>query len=87
MTDVDAQHLDDGRIVIRPLLTARDVSCVLGVGERTVWRLTSRSRAAFGAFPQPIRIGGKIVRWRWQDVEKYLQKLARKQVDVSARQR
>ena len=65
-------------ITVHPLLTATDVARVLSVGERTVWRMASRSRAGSGAFPKPIRIGGKVVRWRWEDVEKYLQELAGK---------
>lgn len=60
----------------RPLLTAKQVSQLLGVGERTVWRMTSRARAGCGHFPRPIRVGPRAVRWRWQDVEKYLQKQA-----------
>lgn len=57
-------------------MTARQVAQVLGVGERTVWRMTSRSRAGCGQFPRPVRIGSKVVRWRWRDIEKYMQKQA-----------
>ena len=78
MIGTDDQASTDGTITVRPLMTARDVSRVLGVGERTVWRMASRSRAGRGPFPKPIRIGGKAVRWRWEDVEHYLRELARK---------
>ena len=63
-------------ITVPRLLTARQVAQVLGLGERTVWRMTSRSRAGCGPFPRPVRVGPKAVRWRWPDIEKYLQKQA-----------
>ena len=71
-------------IKVRPLLTAKELSRVLGVGERTIWRMTSRSRGGSGAgggceeFPRPVRISVKAVRWRWQDIDEYLRKQARK---------
>ena len=66
-------------IKVRPLLTAKELSRVLGVGERTIWRMASRSRAGGGCeeFPRPIRISSKAVRWRWQDIDEYLRKHAR----------
>lgn len=67
----------DQEIRVRPLLSAAEVDRVLGIGERTVWRLTSRGRAGQGGFPRPIRIGEKTVRWRWKDIERYLEKQAR----------
>ena len=60
----------------RSLLTAHEVALALGIGERTVWRLTSRARAGVGSFPKPVRIGAKVVRWRWEDVRKYLDEIA-----------
>jgi predicted DNA-binding transcriptional regulator AlpA len=51
---------------------------VLNVGERTVWRLSSMAAAGGSAFPRPVRIGGQVIRWRWRDVEKYLEELAGK---------
>ena len=47
-------------ITVRPLMTAREVAAVLGVGERTVWRLVSRAKAGAGAFPRPVRLGGQV---------------------------
>jgi len=63
-------------ITVQPLMAARDVAAVLGVGERTVWRLTSRAEAGFGCFPRPVRLSARTVRWRWEDVEKYLNGLS-----------
>ena len=64
-------------INVQPLMTARDVAAVLGVGERTVWRLTSQAEAGFGRFPRPVRLAARTVRWRWEDVEEYLHELSR----------
>ena len=65
-------------IMVHPLLKAKDVARVLGVGERTVWRMASRAAAGFGEFPGPIQIGRHVVRWRWQDIEKFLSESAGK---------
>ena len=78
MAIIETPDIDDGRIVVHPLLTVREISRVLRLGQRTIWRLTSLSRAGVGAFPQPVRIGEKTVRWRWEDVEEYLRKRAGK---------
>ncbi len=77
----------DKTIRIHPLMTATEVAQVLGVGERTIWRMASRSRSGVGQFPKPIRVGGKVIRWRWEDLEKYIQNLGENSLDVSARQR
>ncbi len=74
-------------LTVHPLLTAADVARVLQVGERTVWRMASRSRAGVGAFPKPIRIGPKSVRWRWQDIERYLRHSAEKSLDAGGTSR
>jgi predicted DNA-binding transcriptional regulator AlpA len=66
----------EAAIMVHPLLTAMDMARVLGVGERSVWRMLSRANAGAVPFPRPIRIGGHVVRWRWEDVEKYLQELS-----------
>ena len=65
-------------VAVHPLLTVADVAKLLRIGQRTVWRLASRAGGGSGPFPRPVRIGGKIIRWRWQDVEKYLAQLAGK---------
>ncbi len=70
--------MSDTTITVRPLMSAAEVAAVLGVGERTVWRLTSRAQAGYGSFPRPVRLAARTVRWRWQDIEKYLLELAAK---------
>ena len=74
----DDQQVDGGLVMVRPLLTAAEVARVLNVGERSIWRMASMAAAGSGPFPRPVRIGGQAVRWRWQDVEKYLDELAGK---------
>jgi excisionase family DNA binding protein len=53
------------------LMTVREVAILLGVCERTVWRLAAR-----GQLPQPIRYSRKLVRWSAEQVERYLQTLS-----------
>ncbi len=54
------------------LLDARRIAGLLGVHERTVWRLVSA-----GELPQPIRLGTKMVRWRLSDLESFLEQRMR----------
>lgn len=49
------------------LLDVRQVAELLGVHQRTVWRM-----AATGALPAPIRLSERVVRWRLADLERYL---------------
>ncbi len=65
-------------IAVHSLMTATEVARVLNVSERTVWRMASRAAGGAGPFPKPVRIGRQVVRWRWEDMEKYLQELAGK---------
>jgi len=58
------------------LLTVKELAAVLGVHERTCWRLAAMAEAGQGDFPKPLRIGPKTVRWRPADVEAYLAALA-----------
>jgi len=46
------------------LLSARQVAERLSISERSVWRL-----AAAGRLPEPVRLTGKLVRWRSGDIE------------------
>jgi predicted DNA-binding transcriptional regulator AlpA len=48
------------------LLTVKDVSYILGVSTRTVWR-----RVSAGEMPKPIQVGGGS-RWRRVDIERWL---------------
>ena len=49
------------------VMKVRDVMDALGVSRVTLWRLVKA-----GKFPQPIRIGSRILRWRVEDVEAWL---------------
>ena len=48
------------------LLSVKQVAEALGVGERTIWRLS-----ATGQLPEPIRIG-RLRRWRRSTLEAWL---------------
>lgn len=58
------------------LLTVKERADMLGVHERTCWRLAAMAEAGQGDFPRPLRIGPKTIRWRLADVEEYLGVLA-----------
>jgi len=70
------QPMSQNPITVQPLLTVKDVARVLGVHERTIWRLASLAETGAESFPRPIRIARKTVRWRWQDIEAYIDGLA-----------
>ena len=61
---------------MRPLLTVREVAAVLGIHVRTVWRLAAMAEMGEGDFPRPVRIAKKTIRWRRQDLERYIEALA-----------
>lgn len=50
-------------------LTAKQVSAALGVDRREVRRLV-----ASGAFPPPLKVGRRRIRWRRADVTAYLER-------------
>lgn len=50
------------------LLDVRKVAQLLGVHQRTIWRMV-----ASGDLPAPIRLGAKTVRWRLLDLERHIQ--------------
>ena len=56
----------------RELLTAREVAARIRVSIRTVWRWT-----AAGELPPPVRTGGsgRIVRWKAEDIDYFIQHL------------
>jgi predicted DNA-binding transcriptional regulator AlpA len=69
--------MSDRLITVRPLMSVGQVAAALRVSQRTVWRLASRAEAGEGRFPRPLRLAAQTVRWRWQDVQEYLDNLAR----------
>jgi excisionase family DNA binding protein len=52
------------------LLTAKQVADLLGTSKRQVWRLESAGR-----IPKPVRLGGRLVRWRWTDLVGFVDQL------------
>jgi predicted DNA-binding transcriptional regulator AlpA len=58
------------------LLAVRQLAAMLGIHERTCWRMAAMAQAGQGDFPRPLRIGPKTIRWRLADVEAYLAALA-----------
>jgi len=57
------------------LLTVREVSELLGLSVRSVWRLAALREAGRSAFPPPLRLSPRCVRWRVSDIKAYLQSL------------
>jgi excisionase family DNA binding protein len=49
------------------LINAEQVSQILNISERTLWRLVSG-----GKLPQPVRIG-RSARWRVQDIHEWIE--------------
>jgi excisionase family DNA binding protein len=49
-----------------PLMTAEELSKLLQVSERTVWRLNSGHE-----IPKPVRFGG-TVRWRREEIAEWI---------------
>jgi predicted DNA-binding transcriptional regulator AlpA len=58
------------------LLTVKELAVLLGMSERSCWRLAALAEIGQSDFPRPLRIGRKTVRWRPADVETYLTGLA-----------
>jgi predicted DNA-binding transcriptional regulator AlpA len=58
------------------LMSVKELADVLGVHERTCWRLAAMAEVGQGDFPKPVRITPRTVRWRPADVEAYLAALA-----------
>lgn len=50
------------------LIPAGDVAAMLGVSERTLWRLLSA-----GKMPEPVRIG-RSTRWRSAEVREWIER-------------
>ena len=69
-------ELDDLR-----LLNVGQVSKLLGISVRTIWRLSALAEIGRSSFPPPLRLSAKCVRWRLADVRRYLDELARGKVE------
>jgi excisionase family DNA binding protein len=52
----------------RVLLTSEDLPRLLGISERTLWRLLSGGRV-----PEPVRIG-RSTRWRLAEVKDWIER-------------
>ncbi|WP_048306173.1 AlpA family transcriptional regulator [Halomonas sp. PR-M31] len=51
----------------RSFLTARQVADRYGVGIATIWRWARTRRG----FPQPLKLGENVTRWRLADLERW----------------
>lgn len=51
----------------KTLLNADEVAAMLGISERTLWRLLSA-----GKVPEPVRFG-RSTRWRLADVKEWIE--------------
>ena len=68
---VDRDALANAALPTRLLLSVKQVAQALGIGERTVWRLS-----ATGELPDAIRIG-RLRRWRRSTLEAWLARAER----------
>jgi predicted DNA-binding transcriptional regulator AlpA len=57
------EQADNGGLIDMPA-----ISKLLGLGERTVWRMLSA-----GAIPAPLRLGAKITRWRADEFREWIE--------------
>ena len=58
------------------LLTVQAVAKMLGLHQRTIWRMAAEAEAGLSSFPQPLRLRPKTVRFRASDIEAYIDSLA-----------
>jgi len=63
------------------LINVRKLSRLLGISERTCWRLSALAEAGQGNFPKPVRLSARSVRWRLADVRRYVETLAKAEGD------
>jgi prophage regulatory protein len=55
------------------LLRRREVEAMVGFGRSMIYE-----KMASGAFPQPLKIGPKSVRWREQDIRAWIDRLPKR---------
>ena len=66
------------------LLTIKDLSSLLKRSERECWRQTVAAEAGLCKFPLPLRLGPKTVRWRFLDVQSYIDALVKQAAEAAA---
>ena len=55
------------------LLTVRELSALLRLSHRTIWREAAKGEAGLSPFPTPLTVaGGRLKRWRLSEVQAYL---------------
>jgi excisionase family DNA binding protein len=62
----DAASRKDDEPATKLLVSADELATMLGVSERTIWRLLSAHK-----IPRPLHIGGSV-RWRMADVTAWI---------------
>ena len=68
---VDRDALANAALPTRLLLSVKEVAQALGIGERSVWRLS-----ATGELPEPIPVG-RLRKWRRSSLENWLARAER----------
>lgn len=63
-----ADTLDYRNLPDSALLRERQLKPVLPFASPTLWR-----RVKTNAFPQPVRLPGRMTAWRWGDVRQWLE--------------
>jgi prophage regulatory protein len=52
---------------LQPMVSPEELSTILGVSKRTLWRLVSAK-----LLPKPLRIGGSV-RWRRDQIQQWIE--------------
>ena len=60
----------DDRLAKIALLDAGTLARLLSVSVRTLWRMESRHE-----IPPAVRVNGRVVRWRFSDIERFIRGL------------
>jgi prophage regulatory protein len=66
MTPDDSNRLPIDEQPPRVFARLPTVLSVTGLGRSTIYRLM-----ADGSFPQPVRLGRRVVAWRWSDIDQW----------------
>lgn len=76
MSTPASNHDVDSRLASLTLLDVRAVAELLRISPRQVWRLVALAESGQGSFPRPLRLRTRTLRWRLEDLERYLAALA-----------